>query len=170
MGIFYGFMALVSVGLLLLTPVVTSSAPPGQGWWTQPALMPTISLVVFAATAVYLFGSYLWSVRTKRIEATSREEVRSELWQWVLPLEFFVYYILYIVLLGLVGYFLSSFIFAAGIAYRVRLRGRQWMIACFCFVLLVTALFRWGLNIWFPAPALFQIFPPGIRIFLTSNF
>lgn len=170
MGIFLGFMAFVSVTLLLLTPVVTSSAPPGQGWWTQPALMPSISLVVFAITAVYLFGNHVWLIRKNKIATHGREEIRGELWQWLLPLEFFIYYILYIYLLGLVGYFLSSIIFAAGLSYRVRLRGRQWMIASFLFVLLVTALFRWGLKIWFPIPALFEIFPPGIRIFLTRNF
>ena len=170
MGIFLGFLAFVSVGLLLLTPVVTSPAPPGQGWWTQPAFMPLVSLIIFAATSVFLFANHLWSVRKNRVETVDREGVLAELWQWVLPVEYFIYYIGYIYLLGLVGYFLSSLIFAIWLAFRVGLRGRRWVWSCFFFVLAMTALFRWGLNIWFPSPELFEIFPPGIRIFLTSNF
>jgi len=168
-GIFLGFMAVVSITLLLLTPFATKPGPSNQGWWTQPALMPTFSLILFAAAANYLFLQHLWTVRKNGLQQ-ERSAVLKELTQWVLPLEYFVYYLIYIWLLGLVGYFLSSAIFAIGVSLRVGLRSGRWVLTAILFALALTALFRWGLHIWFPKVALFELFPKEPRIFLSRNF
>lgn len=168
-GVFYGIMAVISVVLLLLLPVETEPGPADQGWWTQPILMPAISLVFFAITAVYLFIQHILTSR-KHGTWHESEVVKAELFQWVQPLEFFVYYVIYIYLLGIVGYFLSSFIFAVGVGMRVGLRSRRWVWAMLAFTLAITALFRWGLSIWFPSAALFELLPGGLRIFFARNF
>ena len=168
-GVLYGIMAGISILLLILLPFQTDSAPAGQGWWTAPALMPTISLVFFAGTAVYLFVQHMIAARRSNVEV-DQAAVRAELFEWLRPLEYFIYYGIYIWLLGLVGYFLSSAIFAVGIAMRVGLRERKWVYFSILFALALTALFRWGLNIFFPAPALFEIMPGGLRTFLIRNF
>ncbi|MEM7117153.1 MAG: tripartite tricarboxylate transporter TctB family protein [Chloroflexota bacterium] len=168
-GVFYGIMAVISIVLLLLLPIETEPGPAEQGWWTQPILMPAISLVFFAITAVFLFIQHLLSVR-KHGAPHDRDTVRAELFQWAQPLEIFVYYVIYIYLLGIVGYFLSSFIFAAGVGWRVGLRSRRWVWAALFFTLGITALFRWGLSIWFPSAALFELLPGGLRIFFARNF
>lgn len=169
MGIFLGIMTVVSIGLLLLTPVVTKLGPPNQGWWTQPALMPALSLFFFAGTSTYLLVQHLWAVKKSGVQH-ERSAISAELIQWILPLEYFVYYMIYIWLLGLVGYFLSSAIFAVGICMRVGLRSARWVYTALLFALALTALFRWGLNIWFPTADLFELFPKQPRIFLSRNF
>jgi len=168
-GVLYGIMAGISIVLLILLPFQTDSAPEGQGWWTQPALMPTISLVFFAGTAVYLFAQHLIAAKRSNVEI-NQSIVRAELFEWIRPLEYFIYYVIYIWLLGIVGYFLSSAIFAIGIGMRVGLRERKWVYISIIFALALTALFRWGLSIFFPAPALFELFPGGLRTFLIRNF
>ena len=168
-GVFLGFMAIVSVGLLLLTPFQTSSSPPNQGWWTHPALMPTFSLVFFAATAVWLIVQHLRAARQSDIQI-DQAAVSAELIEWVKPLEYFIYYFAYIWLLGIIGYFMSSAIFAVGVGMRVGLRSRRWVYIGILFALALTALFRWGLSIWFPAPWLFEQLPGGLRIFFIRNF
>lgn len=168
-GVFYGIMAVLSVGLLICIPFATQSGPANQGWWTQPWLMPTVSLVFFTGTAVYLFAQHLLTARRIDVQV-DWAEVSAELFEWLRPLEFFIYYIIYIWLLGLVGYFLSSAIFATGICMRVGLRERRWVYISIIFALTLTALFRWGLHIFFPAAALFEIFPGGLRTFLIRNF
>ena len=168
-GIFFGFLTIVSVGLLLLTPVQTSAPPDGQGWWTHPALMPTFSLVFFAATSVWLLVQHNRAAQKHGVQ-NDRAAVSAELLEWVKPLEYFIYYFLYIWLLGLIGYFMSSALFAVGVGMRVGLRSRRWVYTGILFALALTALFRWGLNIWFPAPWLFEQLPGGLRIFFIRNF
>ncbi|MGB1253224.1 MAG: tripartite tricarboxylate transporter TctB family protein [Candidatus Promineifilaceae bacterium] len=169
MGIFLGFITFVSVGLLLLVPVQTSASPPNQGWWTHPALMPTFSLVFFAATSVWLFVQHNRTAQKHGVQ-NDRATVSAELIEWAKPLEFFIYYFLYIWLLGMIGYFLSSAIFAVGVGMRVGLRSRRWIYTGIFFALALTAMFRWGLSIWFPAPWLFEQLPSGLRIFFIRNF
>lgn len=168
-GVLYGIMAGISILLLILLPFQTDSAPDGQGWWTQPALMPTVSLVFFAATAIYLFVQHMAAARRSHV-VIDRPAISAELIEWIRPLEYFIYYGIYIWLLSIVGYFLSSAIFAAGVCLRVGLREPKWVYFSILFALALTALFRWGLNIFFPAPVLFELFPGGFGNFLIRNF
>ncbi|MEM7031435.1 MAG: tripartite tricarboxylate transporter TctB family protein [Chloroflexota bacterium] len=170
MGIFLSAMTAIGVGLLLAIPIATQPAPPNQGWWTEPALMPTITLSIFALAAVYLLANHLWSARKNKANFHGGDVLRAELFQWLLPLEYFIYYFIYIYLLGLIGYFLSSFIFAAILCIRVGLRSRRWIITALFFALALTALFRWGLKIWFPSAELFEYLPRDLRIFFAQNF
>ena len=169
-GIFYTFMFVFGVAFLLLIPVETRPGPQGQGWWTQPVLMPTISLWLVALPATYLFVRYIQRLRANNALKPAQSEVNSELIQWVRPLEFFVYYILYIWLLGIVGYFLASLFFIAGLCLRVGLRSSRWMLTSVLFAFALVAMFRWSLEVWVPPAELYDLFPKDIRIFLMRNF
>ena len=168
-GVFLGLTMIVAIGLVLMIPIETSAPPDGQGWWTHPALMPTFSLVFFAATACLLFFQHVRAARKHGVQ-NDRAAVSAELIEWVKPFEFFIYYFIYIWLLGIIGYFLSSAIFAVAVGLRVGLNSKRWIYAAIIFALALTALFRWGLNIWFPAPWLFELLPGGLRIFFIRNF
>ncbi|MEM7535691.1 MAG: tripartite tricarboxylate transporter TctB family protein [Chloroflexota bacterium] len=169
-GIFYTFMFIVGVAFLLMLPIQTEQGPPGQGWWTQPVLMPAISLWLVALPATYLFFRYVQKLRANKALQPSQNDVRAELIQWIRPLEFFIYYILYIWLLGIVGYFLSSLIFIIILSLRVGLRSPRWMLASVLFAFALVAMFRWSLEVWIPPAQLYDLFPKDIRIFLMRNF
>lgn len=170
LGVFYALMFLFGAGFLLLIPVATSPGPDGQGWWTQPFFMPTLSLLLVAIPATYLFFQYVLKVRNNQELRPTSQSVWAELLQWFKPLEFFVYYVLYILLLGQVGYFLSSLMFIIGLSIRVGLRSRGWMLGGLLFAIALIAMFRWALGVWVPPAELYDLFPKDIRIFLMRNF
>jgi len=170
LGAFYSFLLVSGLILLTLIPVATKPAPNGQGWWTEPKLMPAISLVLWVIPAIYLTLNYFAKLRSGAIEKTDQTVLNQELFQWLKPLEFFVYYVIYIVLLGWVGYFLSSLIFVLGLSWRVGLRGRRWRIIALVTSLALILIFRWGLRVWIDSPLLFDLFPREIRLFLSRYF
>ncbi|MEM7132789.1 MAG: tripartite tricarboxylate transporter TctB family protein [Chloroflexota bacterium] len=168
-GIFYGFMFVVGTGLLLLVPIATTPGPAEQGWWTQPAFMPLLSLLLIALAATYLCFQHFRSTRSAA-ESADDSSLADELIQWIKPFEFFVYYIVYIWLLGLIGYFLSSLLFILVLSWRIGLRSPRWMLTGFLFSIVLIAMFRWALGIWVPQAELYALFPKDIRIFLMNNF
>ena len=169
-GFFYGFMFIASVGLLLLLPIATTPGPATQGWWTQPAFMPRLSLLAMALSATYLCVQHFRAPRPANANAAENVSVTNELWQWFKPFEFFVYYIGYIWLLGLIGYFLASLLFILVLSWRVGLRSARWLLMGLLFAIALVAMFRWALGVWVPPAELYGLFPKDIRIFLMNNF
>ena len=169
-GLFYGFIFIVGVAFLLFVPMLTSPGPAEQGWWTQPAFMPRISLLLIASTATYLCFQHFRTLRNGSTTEPAGTSLKNELIQWIKPLEFFIYYIGYIYLLDLIGYFLSSLIFILLLAWRVGLRSPRWMLTGFLFAIVLVAAFRWALGVWVPQAELYALFPRDIRIFLMNNF
>ncbi len=170
LGIFYAFTSLFGLIFILLIPSATKPGPASQGWWTQPALMPRLSLWLIALSATYLFGQHLLKLRQRPDLGPSSHSLRAELFQWLRPLEFFMYYLIYIWLLGLVGYFLSSLIFIVTLCLRVGLRSPKWMVISCLTAIALVAMFRWSLQVWIPPAALYDLFPKEARIFLMRNF
>ncbi|MEZ4608488.1 MAG: tripartite tricarboxylate transporter TctB family protein [Deinococcales bacterium] len=170
--VFYAANFVFSALLLILMPLATKRAPKNQGWWTEPALMPSLALALMALASVYLLIQGMYQLRKFPPDqfVGSRSALLKELFQWLRPLEFFLYFIIYIWLLGLVGYFLSSFIFIAGLCFRVGLRNLRWLGVALLISLALIALFRWGLKVWIPPADLYELFPRPIRIFLMRNF
>ncbi len=170
LGVVYGFCFIASAILLVLIPTATDTGPPEQGWWTQPALMPSIAISVMLLSAAYLFGKHIYRLRTNRELNIENRLIRNEVLEWFKPLEYFIYYCLYIWLLGIVGYFLSSLIFIIILCVRTGLRNAKWMLVALMSAFALVALFRWGLKIWVPVADLYDLFPKNIRIFLMRNF
>ncbi len=157
--LFYGLMLVFGVSFLALLPTQTSPGPGGQGWWTQPALMPALSLGLITLMALILCIQHGVIVLRNPLARPNARAFGIELWQWILPLEFFVYFRLYMWLFEWVGYFLASTIFVLGLSLRVGLRSWRWALASVITGLALVALFKWGLNVFMPRPEVFQQFP-----------
>ena len=89
---------------------------------------------------------------------------------WLRSAEFFFWYVAYIWLLGVVGYGISTFLFVAGLGFRVGLRRPKWLLAALGATLAMTLLFRLGLEIWVPPAVLYDALPKSIGIFLQLYF
>ena len=170
LGILYVLNFAASAVLLVLLPIATKPAPSNQGWWTQPALMPSLALGLMALASAYLVLKHFLSLRGSPELNPDGQSSARELLEWLKPLEFFIYYGLYIWLLGLIGYFLSSLIFIVLLSVRVGLRSARWMLVALLTTVALVALFRWGLKVWVPVSDLYDLFPKDIRIFLMRNF
>jgi hypothetical protein len=160
--------ATVSFALFLLLPWQTRPGPENSGWWTQPSLMPGIALGVLAlANLESLRRAYL---QARHSSAADRAAARIEIWGWFRPIEFFVYFLIYLFSLKYLGYFLSTALFIQFLLWRSKLRSMKWRLAGLGAALVMTIIFRWGLGIWVPTAELYDVFPDAARKFLTRWF
>jgi hypothetical protein len=160
--------AVVSCGLFLLLPWQTKTGPDNSGWWTQPWLMPAMTLGVLAL-------ANLESLRRAFLQAraptqTEKDDARREIKGWFVPLEYFIYFMGYLFSLKYLGYFLSTALFIQLLLWRVGLRDTKWRMAGLGAALVMTMIFRWGLGIWVPTAELYDVFPDEMRKFLTRWF
>jgi len=158
------FFVLFGAGGLVLLPFMTRTSPGDEGWYTQPWLMPTLTLALLTVCAV------AHTIRILDRRAQSTGTVGGELWMWLRAAEFFLWYVAYILLLGWVGYGLSTLLFIAGLSIRVGLRRPRWLLAALGVTIAMTLLFRLGLKIWVPAADLYDLMPKDVRNFLQRYF
>ncbi len=162
------FLMLGAAGLALM-PFQTRSSPGDEGWFTQPWLMPLLALILLFAVSLF-YTVNLWRDRINAEAPEGGGTLAGELWAWLRTAEFFLWYVAYIQLLGLIGYGLSTFIFIAGLGFRIGLRGPKWLLAALAATLAMTLLFRLGLKIWVPPAALYELLPSGAGAFLQRYF
>ena len=161
------FLLFGALGLVLL-PTFTGTSPGDEGWFTQPWLMPTLTLTLLTVASL-VHTLRLWRDR-QSVTARSESTLPREVWMWLRASEFFTWYVLYIWLLGVLGYGLSTFVFIAGLGFRVGLREPRWFLAALGMTIAMTLLFRFGLKIWVPAADLYELLPKDIRNFMQRYF
>lgn len=154
------FLLFGACGLALL-PAFTGTSPGNEGWFTQPWLMPSLALTLLTVAAL-IHTLQVWRDR-RAVPADGQETLPRELWVWLRAAEFFVWYVAYIWLLGVLGYSLSTFVFIAGLGMRVGLRQPRWILAALGMTVAMTLLFRLGLKIWVPAADIYEFLPKGLR-------
>jgi len=159
------FFLLFGAGGLALLPAYTGTSPGDEGWFTQPWLMPGMTLTLLTVAALI---HTLRLLRDRRQASAGTASLTGELWMWLRAGEFFFWYVLYIWLLGVLGYGLSTFVFVAGLGFRMGLRQPRWILAALAVTIAMTLLFRLGLKIWVPAADLYEILPPGVRNFMQQ--
>ena len=163
------FFFVFGAGGLALMPHQTGTSPGDEGWFTQPWLMPLLTLGLLSA-ASFIYIVMLWRSGEFAKAKMTGTALAGEVWIWLKSAEFFFWYVAYILLLGLVGYGLSTLLFVAGLGFRVGLRRPQWLLAALGATLAMTLLFRLGLEIWVPPAALYDLLPKELGVFLQQYF
>lgn len=160
----------LSLALLLAVFVQTRTGPAQAGWWTRPALAPGVALTVLVLANALTLWKEVASLR--RTPATPAEwaEARARVAAWLRPVEFLAYFAAYLWSLKLIGYFPATLVFVTGLMWRVGLRGGRWMLAGALTALALVLIFRVGLGVWMPAPALYDLMPGGMRTVLIRWF
>ncbi len=165
-----GVFAALSVGLLIALPVATRSGPETAGWWTQPWLMPGAVLAILVSANIVTLARSVRDLLANPPSGSERKLALSAMAGWLRPLEYFVYFFAYILVLGRLGYFLSTLTFIQFLLYRNGLRSGRWILAGCAAALAMTAVFRWGLGIWVPTPDLYGLLPEALRKFAVKWF
>ena len=163
------FFLVFGAGGLALMPFQTRLAPGDEGWFTQPWLMPLLTLALLTAVSL-IYTVRIWRDRENTLASNTGKALAGELWMWLRSAEFFFWYVAYIWLLGVVGYGISTFIFVADLGFRIGLRHPKWLLAALGATIAMTLLFRLGLEIWVPPAALYDILPRSIGNFLQLYF
>lgn len=162
--------AAISAALLAVLFLATKQGSAQAGWWTRPALAPGVAL----AMLVFANGISLWrgtaELRAAPPTAEEWQGARAAVKGWLRPLEFLVYFAVYLWVIHIVGYAGATLAFVLWLLVRVRLRSRGWLLAGCGLVAALILVFRIGLGVWMPAPYLYDLFPEGIREILIRWF
>lgn len=153
--------AVLIFSVFLLSQITQQTAySPGKNIVTQPRFWPMVSLTgmtVFAA--FHLLGSALSERLTGRW---------SEVWLWVTSLEYAAWFVLYAILVPVLGYLPSTMIFAVVLALRVGYRSRATLVWATASAIVIVVLFKTILQVRLPAGQIYEALPDGLRqIFLT---
>ena len=136
----------------------------------QSWVAPLICLVIFVPTA-------LWNMRTSIVAHNWRKrfqlptKLNYEVEQWGRALEFVIYFIVYTLIVPILGYLFSTLLFGLFLTWRLGYRTKRWMgislLASFSIVLV----FRTFLQIKTPVSIwLYDQMPIAMKSFMLSYF
>ena len=160
----------ISVALLSALFVATRHGPQTGGWWTRPALAPGVALSVLVLANLVTLGRAWAGLRAAPATPAERAQAREKVAGWLQPLEYLAYYAAYLFALQHLGYGPATFLFVMFLLWRTGMTEPRWILAGTGFVLGMMLVFRVGLGVWMPAPAVYDIFPDALRIALIRWF
>jgi hypothetical protein len=160
---------LLFVLLFFVLAVLLLSQLPDQVKWfkktklaAQPALWPAISIVGM----VVFGGGHLWNIFRK--DDLQRE--RGEAAIWLRSIEFALWFMLYVVVVPITGYLLTTLVFAPLLAFRVGYRSGP-VLAYACLMGLGTVLFfKTFLSVKIPGGMIYEYLPNAMRSFMIVYF
>ncbi len=154
---FAGFFLLAS--LLLLSQIGTETSwVKGTKFFAQPRFWPAVSLIgmtVFAS--LYFFRSVL----SKRTENEIEEVVL-----WLKSLEYTVWFMVYVVIVPVLGYLISTLVFVYALSLRTGYRERSILLMSGVSAVAIVVIFKGFLSVKIPGGQVYEIFPSAIRNFM----
>jgi hypothetical protein len=162
--------AAAALTLLCLLGLATKAGSAKAQWWTWPALAPGAALTVLTlANAVTLVRDLL-DLRARPPTPAEWQAAGAAVLGWLRPLEFLAYYAAYVGAIRHAGYFPASLIFVTFLLWRAGLRARHWFLYGGVFCVALIGIFRAGLGVWMPVPALYDLAPEAVRLALMRWF
>lgn len=123
----------------------------------QPAFWPTVAILGMCLFAgLHLVGSLV----SPRIPGRLKEGVF-----WIRSIEYVGYFLVYVFCVPIVGYLLSTVVFAVFLVIRLGYRSRQSIASAALFGLAVVLVFRAGLQVKIPPGQIYEYLPDSIRTF-----
>ncbi|OKH86309.1 tripartite tricarboxylate transporter TctB family protein [Thalassospira sp. TSL5-1] len=127
----------------------------------EPAFWPTLSLIGMSVFAVlHLIGS----LSSPRIYGRLKEFTL-----WVRSLEYVAYFLVYVNVVPIIGYLLSTLLFVLFLTFRLGYRRFQVFGISALFAVAVVLIFRAGLEVKIPAGQIYEYLPDWIRSFAMIN-
>ena len=136
----------------------------------QPWIAPMLCLLIFVPAAVW----NMWSSRfthqwRKRFHLPTKANY--ELEQWARALEFVFYFILYTLIVPLLGYLISTLILGLFLTWRLGYRTKQWMGISLAASFSIVIVFRTFLQIKTPVSIwLYDFLPVHLKSFMLTYF
>ncbi len=149
--------ALMALGLLICAPFVSKPVPDGRAWFLAPVNWPALALATMALTAAILAMPFMRGLATGGRDFWTK--VRGAYEGLGSDLIYGVLFCGYLALLGVLGFTISTWIFAQVCVTWSGLRGWRWWLATLVFVAVMVLLLRVGLGLWFPHAWLFDVLP-----------
>lgn len=126
-------------------------------WFAQPGLWPSIALYAMAGFAAF---HWISAVLSPRIAGRWREVAL-----WARGIEYVAYFLLYVLIVPILGYLPATMLFTVFLTLRCGFRGRRPILFALLFAAAVTLIFRGLLSVRIPAGAVYDYLPDGLRSF-----
>ncbi|MCB1356667.1 MAG: tripartite tricarboxylate transporter TctB family protein [Maritimibacter sp.] len=128
---------------------------------SQPGFWPAVGV---AMMVVFGAAHLLSTVNAPRLPGRLREVMA-----WGRSLEFVAWFVVYVLIVPLIGYLPATLLFALLLGLRLGYRSPRGLLASALFAVAVVLVFRAGLGVRIPAGEIYQFLPPSIRSFAMTN-
>ncbi|MDF1717419.1 MAG: tripartite tricarboxylate transporter TctB family protein [Antarcticimicrobium sp.] len=155
-------LGFVALSVLLLTQIGSQTRwAERTAFFSQPRFWPAVGL----GGMVLLGGLHLKRLPWRRFTTADRAELR----RWASVLEYAVWFLVYVLLVPLLGYLPVTLIFVPLLAWRMGYRSRFMMVVSLVFAVAVVVLFKSFLGVKIPGGAVYEYLPGGLRSFFILN-
>ncbi|WP_428035680.1 hypothetical protein [Amphritea sp.] len=164
---FYVLVILTSIILLCFIPSQASIIDTSKGWFLQPMIGPLVGLSVMTLfSSVMLIGKLkaLFSVDLKSWLEYLYDAVSYNRVAVITSVLFYVY----IHLLNVTGFFLTTLVFVSLLLALSRLLNRNWFVATFLVTAAIVFIFRYVIGLWMDDVWLYQFLPADWSDFANS--
>jgi hypothetical protein len=162
--------AMAAVGLLALIGTATRPGMADGGWWTKPALTPGVALALLVVANLLTLLRAVLDLRADPATPEEWHEARVQVLGWLRPMEFLGYFAVYLWAIETIGYFVATLVFVMGLMLRIKLNSPGWLLVGLGFIVTLILVFRVGLGVWMPTPAIYDAAPDVIRPYLLRWF
>ncbi len=132
----------------------------GGKLFSQPAFWPGVGVL-----GMTLFGLAFLATQARGGMAGEVDE----LLHWLLPIEFLVWFMVYVIAVPRLGYLPSTIVFAVGLAYRAGYRNGRTLGLAALMGLMVVLVFKTALAVKIPGGAIYEYLPGALRNFALVN-
>ncbi|MDK3018977.1 tripartite tricarboxylate transporter TctB family protein [Pseudodonghicola flavimaris] len=151
-------LGFVALSLLLLSQIGTQTIWANKTkFFAQPRFWPGVGL----GGMVVLGGLHLYRLPWRRFTASDRAEVI----RWAQVLEYTLWFLVYVLIVPVIGYLLSTLIFVPALTWRMGYRRPLILWASVVFALAVVVLFKTFLSVKIPGGLIYDYLPGALRSF-----
>lgn len=162
-GALFFALLFLAISLVLLSQLDAQTKFSSRGkLFAQPAFWPAVAVI---GMSLFGTGHVLLNWRGAKWPTEWREAVI-----WLRPLEYLVYFMIYVFATPTIGYLPASIIFGALLALRVGYRSFKMIGFAALSGAVVVLIFKTLLSVKIPAGALYDYLPDSIRLFAIVNF
>ena len=159
--IFYGVLAFLFAAWLLTQLGSQTTHFDNEPLTRQPALWSAISIV-----GMLLFGTLEVYFYWRRNDKLDLAELWSELLRWLKAVEYFAWFMAYVVAVPMLGYLPVTIVFCLLLVWRLVYREPRLFVSAILVAAGTVILFKSFLQVKIPGGAVYEYLPEGLRNFM----
>lgn len=127
----------------------------------QPAFWPAVAIALMVLfSTLHLVGALV----SERIPGRLAEVI-----EWIKALEYVAWFMVYVILVPILGYLPTTILFTVSLTFRLGYRGWRWSVLALLFAVAVVVLFKGLLQVKIPGGAAYDLLPEGaVRSFFLT--
>ncbi|NKB54044.1 MAG: hypothetical protein GKR97_17840 [Rhizobiaceae bacterium] len=123
-----------------------------------------------AIVGMVIFGAGEMVVSTRRFRSNAEGKIPTELFVWLRAIEFAFWFLIYVMVVPVVGYLLSTIVFCVLLTWRLGYRSKAYLMSGALTGFAVVFIFKTCLSVKIPGGQIYEYLPDGLRNFMILNF